>query len=196
MRRIPFRYIFPIASFAVAALLFSVSSWQASRNRDRIEGGVGWGEVDFNSPPLTAELVGAMYLPAAMAVAPLLISGMYLMQVYPVYGRRIEILGLVIVSIAGFLQWYWIGWLLEAQMGYRSASANRALSKRGRILNSLATAIAAFLGLLGAFIAFQPGELHMGIISVLWAFFCVVGLIRRRRAQDDRSPKTTELSLR
>ena len=196
MRRIPFRYIFPIASFAVAALLFSVSSWQASRNRDRIEGGVGWGEVDFASPPLAAQFAGAMYLPAAVAVAPILVAGSYLNQIYPNYGRQIEIFSLVIVALAGFLQWYWIGWLLEGQMGYRLASTHRVFSKRKRFLNSLAIAFAACLGLLGVFIAFQPGELHIGIIGVLWAFFCVIGLIRWRRAQGDLSPKTTELSLR
>jgi hypothetical protein len=198
MRRIPFRYIFPIASFAVAALLLSVSSWLASRDRDRDRGevGVGWDYVDLESPPLAAEFVGAMYLPAAVAVAPILVAGSYLNQVNPIYGREIEIFSLVIVALADFLQWYWIGWLLEGQMGYRLSSMNRVFSKRKRFLNSLAIAIAACLGLLGAFIAFQPGEMHIGIISVIWACFCVTGLFRWRRAQDDPLPKTTELSLR
>ena len=198
MGRIPFRYIFPVASFAVAALLLCVPSWLASRDsdRDRVEDGVGSGYVDFASPPLAAEFAGAMYLPAAVAVAPVLISAMYLMQVYPIYGRQIEIFGLVIVALAGFLQWYWIGWLLEGQLGYRIASANRVLSKRKRIINSLAIAIATFLGLFGAFVAFQPGEMYIGIVSVIWACFCVIGLIRWRRKQSDSSPQTTELLLR
>jgi hypothetical protein len=198
MRRIPFRYIFPIVSFAVAALLSAVSSWLASRDRDRdrVENGVGWNYAELESPPLAAEFVGAMYLPAAVAVAPVLVAGSYLTQVYPMDGKQIEIFSLVIVALAGFLQWYWIGWLLEGKMGYRLASTNRVFSKRKRFLNSLAVAIAACLGLLGAFIAFQPGELHIGIIGVLSACFCVIGLIRWRRAQDDPSPKTTALSLR
>jgi hypothetical protein len=196
MRRIPFRYIFPVASFVVAALLLSVPGWLAAGDKDRVENGVGWGEVDFASPPLAAEFVGALYLPAAVAVAPVLISGMYLGQAYPFYGREIATFCLAIVALAGFLQWYWIGWLLEGQMGYRIASANRVLSKRKRISNSLAIAIAACLGLLGGFIAFQPGEMHIGIVSVLCACFCVSGLIRWRRRQGDPSPKTTELSLR
>jgi len=198
MRRIPFRYIFPIASFAVAALLLSVSNWLAARDRDRdrVENGVGWNYVELESPPLAAEFVGAMYLPAAVAVAPVLVAGSYLTQVYAIDGKQIEIFSLANVALAGFLQWYWIGWLLEGQMGYRLASTNRVFSRRKRFLDSLAIAIAAGLGLLGAFIAFQPGEMHMGIISVIWACFAVTGLIRWRRAQDDPSPKTTELSLR
>jgi hypothetical protein len=154
------------------------------------------GEIGFHSPPLATEFVRAMYLPAAVAVAPVLISGMHLTQVYPIYGRQIAVFCAAVGALAGFLQWYWIGWLLEGQMGYRLASTNRVFSKRKRSLNSLAIAIAACLGLLGAFIAFQPGEIHIGIISVIWACFCVVGLIRWRRAQGDRSPKSTELSLR
>jgi hypothetical protein len=198
MRRIPFRYIFPSLSFVVAALLLSVPNWLASRDRgtDRVENGVEWGEADFDSPSLAAEFVAAMYLPATIAVAPILVAAAYVNQVYEIDAKKIEIFSLGIVALAGFLQWYWIGWLLDRRMGYRIASANRALSKRGRILNALAIAIAAFLGLLGAFVAIQPGEMHIGIIGVLWAFFCVVGLIRWRRARDDRSPKTKELSLR
>jgi hypothetical protein len=198
MRRIPFRYIFPILSIAVAALLLSVPTWLASRDRHkaRVENGVEWGEIDFDSPSLAAEFVGAMYLPAAVVVAPVLVAGSYFYQVYPIYGKAIEIFGVVIVALAGFLQWFWIGWLLEGQMGYRMPPANRVFSKRKRFLNSLAIAIAVCLGLLGAFIAFQPGEMHIGIISVIWACFCVIGLIRWRRAQGDQSPKTTELSLR
>jgi hypothetical protein len=121
-RRIAFRYIFPIASFAVAGLLLFVPSWQASRDRARGEDGVAWGEIGFHSPPVATEFVRAMYLPAAVAVAPVLISGMYLTQVCPIYGREIEIFGLLIVALAGILQWYWIGWLLEGQTGYRLAS--------------------------------------------------------------------------
>jgi hypothetical protein len=198
MRRIPFRYIFPVASFAVAALLLTVSSWLASRDRDgdRIENGVGWNYGELESPPLAAQFGVAMYLPAAVAVAPVLVAGSYLTQVYPIDGKQIEIFSLVIVALAGFLQWYWIGWLLEGQMGYRLASANRAFSKRKRVMNSLSILIAASLGLLGAVVAFEPGGMNIGIISVLWASACVIGLIRWRRAQNDPSPQTTELSLR
>ncbi|MGD0425131.1 MAG: hypothetical protein ABSC10_00295 [Candidatus Acidiferrales bacterium] len=198
MQRTPFRYIFPIASFAIAVLLVSVSSWLASRDRarERVGDGVGWDYEDLESPSLAEEFVAAMYLPAAVAVAPLLVAGSYLDQVYPIDGKQIEIFSLVIIALAGFLQWYWIGWLLEGQMGYRLASTNRVFSKRKRFLNSLAIAIAACLGLLGAFIAFEAGEMHGGIISVIWACFAVTGLIRWRRAQDDPSPKTTQLSLR
>jgi hypothetical protein len=198
MRRIPFRYIFPIASFAVAALLWSVSSWLVSRDRDRDRSanGVGWDYEDIESPSLAAEFVGAMYLPAAVAAAPILVAGSYLIQIYPIDGKQIEIFSLAIVALAGFLQWYWIGWLLEGRMGYRLPSANRVFSKRKRFLNSFAIAIAACLGLLGGFIAFHPGDMDIGIISVIWACFCVIGLIRWRRAQCDPSPKTTELSLR
>jgi hypothetical protein len=194
MQRIPFRYIFPIASFAVAALLLFVPSWLASRNTDSGENGVGWGEVDFVSPPLAAEIVGAMHLPATMAAAPVLIAGSRLAHAYPVYGKQLEILGKVIFALAGFLQWYWIGWLLERQMGYRSAPT--AFVKPKRVANSIAIAITASLAGLGAFIAFQPGGMKIGITTVLWASACVIGLIRWRRAQSDRSPRTTELSLR
>jgi len=195
MRRIPFRYIFPLTSFAVAALLLFVPSWMASRDRDRdkVEDGVDWGDVGFGSPPLVTEFVKAMYLPAIVVAAPILISGIYLSQLYPVYGRQIEIFGLLIVALAGSLQWYWIGWLLEGQLGYRLASANRAFSRRKRIMNSFAIAIAACLGLLGAFIAFEPGGLNIGIIGVLWASCCVIGLIRWRRNQGNSSPQTTEV---
>ena len=196
MRRIPFRYIFPVASFAVAALLLSVPNRLASRDKDTVENGIEWGEADFASPPLAAEFAGAMYLPAAVAVAPVLVAASYLNQVYPNHGRQIEIFSLVTVALAGFLQWFWIGWLLEGQMGYRLASTHRVFSRRNRFLNSLAIALAACLGLLGAFIAFQPGELHIGIIGVLWGFFCVIGLIRWRRRQGNSLPETTELSLR
>jgi hypothetical protein len=196
MRRMPFRYIFPIASFAVAALLLLVPRWMASRDRDSGNDGVGWGEVDFGSPPLFTEFIKATYLPAIALAGPLLISGKYLNQVYPIYGREIGIVCAGVVGLAGFLQWYWIGWLLEGQMGYRSASANRAFSKQKRIVNSPAIATAVSLGLLGAFIAFEPGGRNIGIIGVLWASFCVVGLIRWRRNQSDSSPQTTELLLR
>lgn len=193
MRRIPFRYIFPIASFAVAALLLFVPSWLASRDTGSGEDGVGWGEVDFVSPPLAAEIVGAIYLPATMAAAPVLVAGAHLSHVYPIYDRQIEILGMVIFALAGFLQWYWIGWLLERQMGYRSAPT--AFGKRKRIVNSIAIAIAASLAALGTFIAFQPGGMKIGMTTVLWASACVIGLIRWRRVQSDRSPKTAELPL-
>jgi hypothetical protein len=194
MRRIPFRYIFPIASFAVAALLLFVPSWLAARDRDTTEGGVGWGEVDFVSPPLAAEIVGAIYLPATVAAAPVLIAGSHLTHAYPIYGRQIAIVGTLIFVLAGFLQWYWIGWLLEGQMGYRLAPTQ--FSKRKRVVNSIAIGIAASLAALGAFIAFQPGGMKIGITSVLWASACVIVLIRWRRAQGDPSPKTTQLSLR
>ena len=117
---IPFRYIFPIASSCCrGALLLSVSSWLASRDRDRDRGevGVGWDYVDLESPPLAAEFVGAMYLPAAVAVAPILVAGSYRNQVDPIYGREIEIFSLVIIALVGLLQWYGIGWLLEATAG-------------------------------------------------------------------------------
>jgi len=77
-----------------------------------------------------------MYLPAAVAVAPVLVAGSDLNQVYPIYGREIEIFSLAIVVLAGFLQWCWIGWLLEGQMGYWLVSTNRVFSKRKRFLNS------------------------------------------------------------
>jgi hypothetical protein len=51
-----------------------------------------------------------------MAAAPVLVAGAHLCHVYPIYGRQIEILGMVIFALAGFMQWYWIGWLLERQM--------------------------------------------------------------------------------
>ncbi|HXN26676.1 MAG TPA: hypothetical protein VN902_06115 [Candidatus Acidoferrales bacterium] len=194
MRRIPFRYIFPIASFAVAALLLLVPSWLAARDRDTSEDGVGWGEVDFVSPPLAAEIVGAMYLPATVAAAPVLLAGSHLADAYPIYGRQIANVGTVIFVLAGFLQWYCIGWLLEGQMGYRLAPT--PFSKRKRAVNSIAIGIAASLAALGAFIAFQPGGMKMGLTSVLWASAIVIVLIRRRRAQSDPSPKTTQLSLR
>ncbi len=198
MRRIPFRYIFPIASLAVAALLSVVPNWLASRDRDRDRGKdrVGWGEVDFASPPLATEFVEAMYLPAIVVAAPILVSEIYLRQLYPNYGEQFEIFGVAVVALAGFLQWYWIRWLLERQMGYRSASANRAFSKRKRMMNSLAIAVAASLGLLGALIAFEPGGMNIGIISVLWASLCVIGLVRWRRNQGDSSPQTSEPLLR
>jgi hypothetical protein len=194
MRRIPFRYIFPVASFVVAGLLLFVSSWQASHDRERWEDGVGWGEVEFGTPPLVVDYVGAMFLPAAVIAAPVLESGRYLSQVYPIYATEIGIFSVAIAVFAGFLQWYWIGWLLEGQMGYRPASMG--FGKRKRIVNSIAIAIAASLAALGAFLAVERGEIQMGIISVLWATACVLGLVRWRRAQGDRSPKTTELSLR
>jgi hypothetical protein len=194
MPRIPFRYIFPLASFAVAALLLLVPIWLASRDRDTSEGGVGWGEVDFVSPPLAAEIVGAIYLPATVAAAPVLLAGSHLTQAYPIYGRQIAIVGTVIFGLAGFLQWYWIGWLLEGQMGYRLAPTQ--FGKWKRVVNSIAIGIAASLAALGAFIALQPGGMKLGITSVLWASACVIVLIRWRRAQSDRSPQTTELSLR
>jgi hypothetical protein len=198
MRPIPFRYIFPITSVAVAALLLFVPSWLASRERARyrVADGVGWEYVDFASLPLFTEFVKAMYLPAIAVAAPILISGIYLSQVYPIYDREIEIFCVGVVALAGFLQWYRIGWLLEGQMGYRLASANRAFSKRKRIMNSLAIAIAASLGLLGAFTAFESGGLNIGIIGVLWASFCVIGLIRWRRNQGGSAPRSTELLLR
>jgi hypothetical protein len=196
MRCIPFRYIFPIASFAVAALLLLIPSWQASRDRDRGEDGIGWGVADFASPPLVTEFVKAMYLPAIAVAAPILISGVYLNQVYPIHGREIGFFCLGVAALAGFLQWYWIGWLLEGQMGYRLAPANRAFSKRKRIMNSLTIAMAASLGLLGAFVAFEPGGMNIGVTGILWASFCVIGLIRWRRNQGDSSPQTTELLLR
>jgi hypothetical protein len=129
-----------------------------------------------------------------MAAAPALVAGAHLCRVYPIYGRQIEILGMVIFALAGFLQWYWIGWLLERQMGY--CSAPTAFGKRKRIVNSLAIAIAASLAALGAFIAFQPGGMKIGMTTVLWASACVIGLIRCRCAQSDRSLKTAELLLR
>ncbi len=196
MRRIPFRYIFPVATFALAVLVLYVPSWLAARDRDTGEDGVGWGELDFVSPPLAAEIVNSMYLPAIAAAAPILISGVYLSQAYPIYGREIGFLCTAVVALGGFLQWYWIGWLLEGQMGYRLASANRVFSKRKRILNSVAIAIAASIGILGAFIAFEPGGMNIGIIGLLWASFCVIGLIRWRRNQGNSSPQTTELLLR
>jgi hypothetical protein len=194
MRRIPFRYIFPIASFAVAALLLYVPGWLAARDRDTSEDGVGWGEVDFVSPPLAAEIVGAIYLPATVAAAPVLVAGSHLTHAYPIYGRQIAIVGTAIFVLAGFLQWCWIGWLLEGQMGYRFAPTQ--FSKRKRVVNSIAIGIAASLAALGAFIALQPGGMKIGITSVLWASACVIGLIRWRRAQGQQSPKTTQLSLR
>jgi hypothetical protein len=194
MRRIPFRYIFPFARFAVAALLLFVPSWLASRDRDTSKEGVGWGEVDFVSPPLAAEIVAAIYLPATVAAAPVLVAASHLSHTYPIYGRQIAIVGTVIFVLAGFLQWYWIGWLLEGQMGYRLAP--RQFGNRKRVVNSIAIGIAASLAALGAFIAFRPGGGKLGITSVLWASACVIVLIRWRRAQSDRSPKTTELWLR
>jgi hypothetical protein len=194
MRRIPFRYIFPIASFAVAALLLFIPGWLASRDTDSGEDGVGWGEVDFVSPPLAAEIVGAMYLPATVAAAPVIVAGSHLAHIYPISGKQIEILGMVTFALAGFLQWYWIGWLLERQMGYRLAPT--AFGRRTRVVNSIAIAIATSLAALGAFIAFQSGGTKMGITTVLWASASVIGLIRWRRAQGDRSPQTTELLLR
>jgi hypothetical protein len=196
MRYIPFRYIVPIASFAVAALLLLIPSSQASRDRDRGEDGIGWGEVDFASPPLVTEFVKAMYLPAIAVAAPILISGVYLNQVYPIYGREIGIFCLGVAALAGFLQWYWIGCLLEGQMGYRLAPANRVFSKRKQIMNSLTIAMTASLGLLGAFIAFEPGGMNIGVTGILWASFCVLGLIRSRRKQGDSFPQTTELLRR
>jgi len=194
MRRIPFRYIFPIARFAAAALLLFVPSWLAARDRDTSEDGVGWGEVDLVSPPLAAEIAGAIYLPATVAAAPVLLAGSHLADAYPIYGRQIAIVGTVIFVLAGFLPWYWIGWLLEGQMGYRLAPAQ--FSKRKRVVNSIAIGIAASLAALGAFIAFQPGGMKIGITSVSWASACVIVLLRCRRAQSDQSPKMTELSLR
>jgi|HubBroStandDraft_3_1064219.scaffolds.fasta_scaffold308212_1 hypothetical protein len=194
MRRIPFRYIFPIASFTVAALLLFVPSWLASRDRDTSEDGVGWGEVDFLSPPLAAEIAGAIYLPATVAAAPVLVAGSHLTHAYPIYGSQIAIVGTMIFVLAGFLQWYWIGWLLEGQMGYRLAPTQ--FGNRKRVVNAIAIGIAASLAALGAFIAFQPGGMKLGITSVLWASACVIVLIRCRRAQGDGSPKATELSLR
>ena len=185
---------FSDGSFAVAALLLLVPSWLASRDTNTSEDGAGWGELNFVSPPLAAEIVGAIYLPATVAAAPVLVAGSHLAQAYPIYGRQIAIVGMVVFVVAGFLQWYEIGWLLEGQMGYRSVPAQ--FSKRKRVVNSIAIAIAASLATLGAFLAFQPGELKIGITSVSWASACVIVLIRWRRAQGDPSPETTELSLR
>jgi hypothetical protein len=47
-----------------------------------------------------------MYLPAIAVAAPILISGIYLSQVYPIYAREIEIFCVGVVALAGFLQWY------------------------------------------------------------------------------------------
>ena len=149
-----------MASFAVAALLLLVPSWLASRDTNTSEDGAGWGELNFVSPPLAAEIVGAIYSPATVAAAPVLVAGSHLAQAYPIYGRQIAIVGMVVFVVAGFLQWYEIGWLLEGQMGYRSVPAQ--FSKRKRVVNSIAIAIAASLATLGAFLAFQPGELKIG----------------------------------
>jgi hypothetical protein len=137
-----------------------------------------------------------MYLPAVVAVGPVLISGNYLVEIHPLYGKEIEILGMVAVDIGGFLQWYWIGRLLEVPLGYRSTFADHKFTKRGRIGNNVGLMIAALLGFLGAFVAFQPGGMTIGIIGALWASACVIGLVRIRLARKDSSPKTTELSLR
>jgi len=183
-----------MASIAVAALLLWVPSWLASRDTNTRGDGAGWGELNFVSPPLAAEIVAAIYLPATVAAAPVFVAGSHLTRADPIYGRQIAIVGMVIFVLAGFLQWYGIGWLLEGQMGYRLVPTQ--FSKRKRIVNSIAIAIAASLATLGAFIAFQPGGMKIGITSVLWASACVIVLIRWRRAQSDPSPETTELSLR
>jgi hypothetical protein len=86
MRRIPFRYIFPGVSFALTALVMFLANWQPTIHSER--GAVGWDTsmVDHASPPLTMEFLTAMDLPAIVAVGPALISGQYLIEIYPAYG--------------------------------------------------------------------------------------------------------------
>ncbi len=88
MRRILFRYI-SLAS--VLRSLRYISGQLATNNPQRKgRGRLGTSLVDYASPPLTMEFLTAMDLPAIVAVGPALISGQYLIEIYPAYGAFSE----------------------------------------------------------------------------------------------------------
>jgi hypothetical protein len=196
MGRIPFRFAFPVASLALAALLMFLSRPQIASSREMDTDGEYRSPSYLISPQISTEIVKAMFLPATTVAAPVFISSAYLLQIYPSSGNQIQLFSEAVVLLAGFLQWYWIGRLLEWQLGYESEITGRVPIKWRRILNSTGIAMTAALALLGVFIAFQPGTLSPALISVVCCCFFIVGLVRLRRAQANPTPETTDLRLR
>ena len=196
MGRIPFRFAFPVASLALAALLMFLSRPQIASSREMDTAGEYRSPSYLISPQIATEIVKAMFLPATTVAAPVFISSVYLLQIYPSSGNQIQLFSEAVVLLAGFLQWYWIGRLLEWQLGYESEITGRVPIKWRRILNSTGIATTAALGLLGVFIAFQPGMMTPALTSVICCCIFIAGLIHLRRALAHPTPETTELLLR
>jgi hypothetical protein len=196
MGRIPFRFAFPIASLALAVLLTFLSRPQIASTREMGTSAEYRSPNYLISPVIATEIVKAMFLPATAVVAPVFILSVYLLGIYPSNGNQIQLFSEAVVLLAGFLQWYWIGRLLEWQLGYEAEITGRVPIRWRRILNSAGILATAALGLLGVVIAFQPGMLKSSLISVVCCCVLIIGLIRLRRAQANPTPENIYLRLR